>query len=90
MNNHSVPGKPGLHEHQEPQRGVGRRDHLWTVEWMRHGVWIQGELALPIQPWEGFLNKSAGNPRIYKFEQFKTRRRVMFGSSLHDWVLASK
>lgn len=57
---------------------------------MRHGVWIQGELALPFHSWEGFLNKSAGNPRIYKFEQSKTRTMVMFGSNLHDWVLALK
>jgi len=51
---------------------------------MRHVVWIQGELALLIQLWESFLNKSAGNLRIYKFEQSKTRSMVMFGSKLHD------
>lgn len=57
---------------------------------MRHIVWIQGELALPIQPWEGFLSKSARKPKVYKFEQSKTRRMVMFGSNFHVWVLALK
>lgn len=69
----------------------GRRERESFMEvGMRHGVWIQGELALPIQPGEGFLNKSAGNPRIYKLKQSKTRRLVMFGSNLHDWGLALK
>lgn len=31
--NPSVPGKPGLHELQEPQRGDERGNHLWRLEW---------------------------------------------------------